>query len=238
MPQPLAVIIGGSGGIGRAIAHHLSEKNYRVVITSRVQTRAEQVALAINEQGGEAYAIPLDVTNSASIIRVAKQIHDELGPIDALIHAYGKGVIQATTDVKAELAHEVLNTNVLGSFWVTQAFIEHMNPEHARMIYFPGTMGKYIMRNSALYSASKFAIQGMVKGWVEEYKRTKTQFSLLYLGGVDTPFWDDEDVQMRVKKEAMLNPDVIARVVGNLMALPSSHVVNEIVLQPESHQLV
>ncbi len=238
MSQPLAVIIGGSGGIGRAIAHHLSEKNYRIVITSRVQTRAEQVALAINEQGGEAYAIPLDVTNSTSIIRVAKQIHDELGPIDALIHAYGKGVIQATTDVKAELAHEVLNTNVLGSYWVTQAFIEHMNAEHARMIYFPGTMGKYIMRNSALYSASKFAIQGMVKGWVEEYKRTKTQFSLLYLGGVDTPFWDDEDVQMRVKKEAMLNPDVIARVVGNLLALPSSHVVNEIVLQPESHQLV
>jgi 3-oxoacyl-[acyl-carrier protein] reductase len=238
MSQPLAVIIGGSGGIGRAIAHHLSEKNYRIVITSRVQTRAEQVALAINEQGGEAYAIPLDVTNSASIIRVAKQIHDELGPIDALIHAYGKGVIQATTDVKAELALEVLNTNVLGSYWVTQAFIEHMNAEHARMIYFPGTMGKYIMRNSALYSASKFAIQGMVKGWVEEYKRTKTQFSLLYLGGVDTPFWDDEDVQMRVKKEAMLNPDVIAGVVGNLLALPSSHVINEIVLQPESHQLV
>ena len=238
MSNPLAVIIGGSGGIGNAITHHLSEKNYRIVITSRDQARAEQVALSINEKGGEAYAIPLDVTNVTSLSRVADQIHEELGTVDALIHAYGKGVIQASTDIHPNVAVEVVNTNVLGSFLATQAFMAHMNPEHARMIYFPGTMGKYIMRNSALYSATKFALQGMVKGLVEEFKRSNTQFSLLYLGGVDTPFWDDEDVQMKVKKEAMLMPEVIAKVVGNILGLPPSHVVNELVIQPNSHQLV
>ena len=123
--------------------------------------------------------------------------------------------------ISAELAVQVINTNVLGTFLSTQAFLEYMNTEHARMFYFPGTMGKFIMRNSALYSATKFAIQGMVKGLVEEYKRSKTQFSLLYLGGVNTPFWDDEDIQMKVKK-AMLNPSVIANVVGNILKLPST----------------
>jgi NADP-dependent 3-hydroxy acid dehydrogenase YdfG len=78
----------------------------------------------------------------------------------------------------------------------------------------------------------------MVKGLVEEFKRSNTQFSLLYLGGVDTPFWDDEDVQMKVKKEAMLMPEVIAKVVGNVLGLPPSHVINELVIQPNSHQLV
>jgi NADP-dependent 3-hydroxy acid dehydrogenase YdfG len=55
---------------------------------------------------------------------------------------------------------------------------------------------------------------------------------------VDTPFWDDEDVQMKVKKEAMLNSAVIAKVVGNILGLPPTHVVNEMVIQPNSHQLV
>ena len=151
---------------------------------------------------------------------------------------YLKDGYQASADINPKLAAQVVQTNVLGTFLATQAFLGHMNTEHARMIYFPGTMGKYIMRNSALYSATKFAIQGMVKGLVEEHKRSNTQFSLLYLGGVDTPFWDDEDVQMKVKKEAMLNPAVIAKVVGNILGLPSTHVVNEMVIQPNSHQLV
>ena len=239
MSKPIAVLLGGSGGLGEAIAHHLFEvHNYKIVITSRDQAKAETIAGNINQKGGEAYAIPVNVTNAAALTQVAAQIHRELGPVDALIHAYGKGVIQASAEINPELAAQVVHTNVLGTFLATQAFLGHMNTEHARMIYFPGTMGKYIMRNSALYSATKFAIQGMVKGLVEEHKRSNTQFSLLYLGGVDTPFWDDEDVQMKVKKEAMLNPAVIAKVVGNILGLPSTHVVNEMVIQPNSHQLV
>ena len=239
MTKPIAVILGGSGGLGEAISHHLFEAhNYRIVVTSRHQPKAEKIAGEINQKGGEAYAIPVNVSNANTLAQVAAQIKRELGPIDALVHAYGKGVIQASTDINPDLAAEVINTNVLGTFLATQAFLEHMNPEHARMIYFPGTMGKYIMRNSALYSATKFAIQGMIKGLVEEHKRSKTQFSLLYLGGVNTPFWDDEDVHMKVKKEAMLNPSVIAKVVGNILELPPTHVVNEMVIQPNSHQLV
>ena len=179
MSKQIAVILGGSGGLGEAIAHHLFElHDYRIVISSRDQTKAETIASQINQKGGEAYAIPVNVTNAGTLAQVAAQIYRELGPIDALIHAYGKGVIQASANINPELAVQVINTNVLGTFLSTQAFLEYMNTEHARMIYFPGTMGKFIMRNSALYSATKFAIQGMVKGLVEEYKRSKTQFSL------------------------------------------------------------
>ena len=163
MSKQIAVILGGSGGLGEAIAHHLFElHDYRIVISSRDQTKAETIASQINQKGGEAYAIPVNVTNAGTLAQVAAQIKRELGPIDALVHAYGKGVIQASTDINPDLAAEVINTNVQAFFGYSS--ISDMNPEHARMIYFPGTMGKYIMRNSALYSATKFAIQGMIKG--------------------------------------------------------------------------
>jgi short-subunit dehydrogenase len=103
---------------------------------------------------------------------------------------------------------------------------------------FPGTMGKFIMRNSSVYSASKFAIQGFTKALTEELKRDQITFTLFYLGGVDTPFWDDERVQMRVKKEAMLSTEAVANTVVATLSLPGSAVVNEVVMQPQSHQLV
>ena len=55
MSKPIAVILGGSGGLGEAIAHHLFEvQNYKIVITSRDQAKAETIAGEINQQGGEA----------------------------------------------------------------------------------------------------------------------------------------------------------------------------------------
>ena len=119
----------GSGGLGEAISHHLFEAhNYRIVVTSRHQPKAEKIAGEINQKGGEAYAIPVNVSNANTLAQVAAQIKRELGPIDALVHAYGKGVIQASTDINPDLAAEVINTNVLGTFLATQAFLEHMNP--------------------------------------------------------------------------------------------------------------
>ena len=57
MSKQIAVILGGSGGLGEAIAHHLFElHDYRIVISSRDQTKAETIASQINQKGGEAYA--------------------------------------------------------------------------------------------------------------------------------------------------------------------------------------
>ena len=110
MSKPIAVILGGSGGLGEAIAHHLFEvQNYKIVITSRDQAKAETIAGEINQKGGEAYAIPVNVTNAGALAQVADQIHRELGPVDALIHAYGKGVIQASADINPKLIEKLRN---------------------------------------------------------------------------------------------------------------------------------
>ena len=94
------------------------------------------------------------------------------------------------------------------------------------------------MKNSSVYAATKFALTGFTKALVEEAKRTGIKFSLLHLGGVNTEFWDDERVNMRVKKEAMLSTDEVAKAVYYAVNQPSGSVMNEVVIQPESHQLV
>lgn len=110
--------------------------------------------------------------------------------------------------------------------------------EPTNVVFFPGTMGKYVMKNASVYSASKFAIQGFVKSLIEEQRRGKIKYSLFYLGGVDTAFWEDDRVDMKVKKEMMLTPEEVAEAVYYGVNQPSGSVMNEVVIQPESHQLV
>ncbi len=237
MKNKIVLVVGGTGGIGTAIAQDLSSKGARVIIAGRNRTKAEEVAQDLNANGGDAYAIDVDVTNPASVKNLADQVSTGLGKIDILVNAFGQGIIQPIKDINPNDAKEVIDVNVFGTILVTQVMLPYLN-EGAHVLMFPGTMGKFIMRNSSVYSASKFAIQGFTKALTEELKRDKVNFTLFYLGGVDTPFWDDERVQMRVKKEAMLTPEAVAETVAATISLPGSAVVNEVVMQPESHQLV
>lgn len=239
MKDKLVLIVGGSGGIGSAVAKLFAKGGARIVLAARNKSKAEQVAKNINDDGGEAYAIEVDVTKEESVTKMTDEIRNELGPVHVLINAFGQGLIQPFMEIEPKDAKEIIDTNVYGTFLVTQAVGKIMDKEaDTSVIMFPGTMGKYVMKNASVYAASKFAIQGFTKALIEEQRREKTKFTLLYLGGVDTPFWDDERVNMRVKKDMMLSPEEVAKAVYYAVNQPSGSVMNEMVIQPESHQLV
>jgi short-subunit dehydrogenase len=239
MKDKIVLIVGGSGGIGSATAKKFAKEGSKVVLAARNKSKAEEVAKEINDSGGEAFAIEVEATNHSSVETMAKEIEENLGKIDVLINAFGQGLIQPFMDINPKDAKEVIEVNVFGTFLVTQTVMKHMNTEDStNVVFFPGTMGKYVMKNASVYAASKFAIQGFVKSLIEEQRRGKTKYSLLYLGGVDTPFWDDQRVDMRVKKEMMLTPTEVAESVYHAVNQPSGSVMNEMVIQPESHQLV
>ncbi|MEX0723177.1 MAG: SDR family oxidoreductase [Gracilimonas sp.] len=239
MKGKIVLIVGGSGGIGSAVAKKLGAEGAKVVLAARNKSKAEEVAKEINDKGGEAFAIETDVTDQSAVGRMASEIENQLGKIDVLINAFGQGIIQPFMDIDPKDAKEIIDVNVYGTFLVTQTVMKHMKEdEPISVVMFPGTMGKYVMKNASVYAASKFAIQGFTKALIEEQRRGKIKFSLLYLGGVDTPFWDDERVNMKVKKEMMLTPEEVADAVFYAVNQPSGSVLNEVVIQPESHQLV
>ncbi|MCP9290585.1 SDR family oxidoreductase [Gracilimonas sediminicola] len=239
MENKIVLIVGGSGGIGSATAKRFAKENAKVILASRNKANVEKVAKDINDNGGEAFAIEVDATDEASVKKMTEEIANQLGKIDVLINAFGQGIIQPFMDINPADAKEIIDTNVYGTFLVTQTVMKNMKEdERTSVVMFPGTMGKYVMKNASVYAASKFAIQGFTKALVEEQRRGNTRFSLLYLGGVDTPFWDDDRVNMKVKKDMMLTPDEVAEAVFYAVNQPSGSVMNEVVIQPESHQLV
>lgn len=239
MNKKVVFIVGGSGGIGKACAALFAKGGAKVVLGARNVEKAELVAKQINGNGGEAYVTKIDVTDLASISDAAADIKKDLGGIDVLVNAFGVGNIQPLLDINPKTAREVIETNVYGTFLVTQTVVRYMaEAKKGSIIMFPGILGKAVMKNSSLYSATKFAVTGFTKALVEENRRSNIKFSLLYLGGVATEFWDNPNIDMRVQKDKMLSPEEVAKAVYYAASQPANSVLNEIVIQPDSHQMV
>jgi NADP-dependent 3-hydroxy acid dehydrogenase YdfG len=239
MEDQVVLIVGGSGGIGQASADLFAKAGAKVVLAARDKEKAEEKAKEINDSGGEAFVIEVDVTDHSSVSAMANDVYEDLGQIDVLVNAFGTGIIQPILDIKPDHAKELFDVNVYGTFIVTQAVMRYMAKEKkGRVIMFPGILGKAVMKNTSVYSASKFAISGFTKALVEEQRRGEVKFSLLYLGGVDTDFWDNPNVDMRVQKDKMLTTEEVAKAVYYAASQPGQSVLNEIVIQPESHQMV
>lgn len=239
MKDKIVLIVGGSGGIGSACGRVFAKAGAKVVLAARNQDKAEEVAKEINDSGGDAYVIGVDVTDLASVSKMAREVTEDLGAIDVLVNAFGMAVIQPLLDIKPDDAKEMLDVNVYGTFLVTQTVVRYMATEgKGRVIMFPGSVGKYPMKNSSVYSASKFAVTGFTKSLVEEHKRSGVKFTLMHLGGVDTPMWDSDTVDMRVQTDKMLTPEEVAKSVYYAANQPEGSVLNEITIQPESHQMV
>jgi len=236
MQDQVILIVGGSGGIGSASAELLARTGASIVLAARDTEKAEATAAIINGSGGNVFVIPVDVTDLASVTHMVQTVHSEFGRIDVLINAFGLGAIKPLLDIQPKDAKQVIDVNVYGTFLVTQTVMRVMETaKQGTVIMFPGILGKAVMKNSSLYSATKYAITGFTKALIEENRRNRIKFALFYLGGVDTPFWDSPQIDMKVQKDKMLTTQEVAKAVYYAVTQPKGSVLSEIVLQPDSH---
>lgn len=228
------LLIGASGGIGMRLAKLLTGSGAIVFITARNQEKlaaaGEQAGIPSNRQ------FQMDLTNEASVFNTVAAVQSE-GPIDILINAAGIGIIKSMDTLSTEDFIQTLQVNLIGSFWVTKAILPAMKEaKKGLIIHIPGVLGKVPMAGAAAYSASKYGLVGMMQSIREELKRTEIRITNLFLGGVDSPFWDTID--LRVQRDKMVVAEEAAKAIWFLCQQPASGVVSEMVLQPFNHQAI
>lgn len=228
------LLIGASGGIGIRLAKLLTGSGAIVYITGRniekLIAAGEQAGIPQNRQ------FQLDLTSEASIFETIANVQQE-GPIDILINAAGIGIIKSMDTLTTEDFIQTLQVNLIGSFWVTKAILPAMKEaKKGLIIHIPGVLGKVPMAGAAAYSASKYGLVGMMQSIREELKRTEIRITNLFLGGVDSPFWDTID--LRVQRDKMVVAEEAAKAIWFLCQQPASGVVSEMVLQPFNHQAI
>ncbi len=168
MKNQSILIAGGTGDIGRACAEQFLKAGAKVSITGRDQNKLDQLASELRQNGRKVSVIKADVTDSKSVADMVETVIENYGGIDVLVNAFGTGMIQPLHDIDPEQAANVLDVNILGTFLVTQEVTRHMvSAKKGSVIMFPGILGKTVMKNTSIYSASKYAVTGFTKALVE-----------------------------------------------------------------------
>lgn len=229
------LIIGATGGIGAQTAKLVSGSSANVFITGRNRAKLEVVANEANIPLDRLFV--MDITNENSVNETISLILNIIPTIDIVINAAGIGIIKTMETLSAADFIESLQTNLIGSFYLVKAILPSMKlVKKGLIINIPGVLGKVPMAGAAAYSASKYGLVGMMQSIREELKRTEIRITNLFLGGVDSAFWDNID--LKVQREKMINTEEAAKAIWFLCQQPLSGVVSEMVLQPFNHQAI
>ena len=229
------LVVGATGGIGSSLVKLLHQSGASLFISGR---NTEKL-LALSQQIGlsSSCIAAVDITSSTEVEQLAVQVNAEMGTLDILINASGIGIIKPLEQLSLEDFMQSLQTNLVGSFLLVKAFLPAMKEvKKGLIINIPGVLGKVPMAGAAAYSASKYGIVGMMQSIREELKRTEIRITNIFLGGVDSPFW--ETIDLKVQKEKMIREEEAARAIWFLCQQPASGVVSEMVLQPFNHQAI
>ncbi|KTT04774.1 3-oxoacyl-ACP reductase [Pseudomonas oryzihabitans] len=165
--RPIALVTGASQGIGRAVALGLLQDGFRVVLAARRLEPLEALVEEARQQGGEALAIPCDVTDAASVEALFDHIRATYGRLDLLFNNAGVGAPAVPIDeLELDAWHRAVNTNLTGVFLCSRAafaLMREQSPRGGRIIN-NGSISAHTPRPfSAPYTATKHAVAGLTK---------------------------------------------------------------------------
>jgi NAD(P)-dependent dehydrogenase (short-subunit alcohol dehydrogenase family) len=232
------LIVGAGGGIGRRTAELFSEAEVNIVISSRNEHELAELEYKLNTNGNQnVLAIAADAGVEADVKALVVESIEKFGSIDYLVHAAGMGILKPFGDITPADFDNLLHANVRTAFNVLQAVLPQMAAQKfGRVVAIPGILGKAPMMQASGYCAAKYALTGMIKCLAQEYKRHGVRFSLMHFGGVDSSFWDS--IEMKVQRDKMLSVDAAARSIFFAATQEGEGVMSEIILMPESHQII
>ena len=229
------VVAGATGGIGRQLVKMLHQSGAEVFVTGRNQSKLDAL---VSELGlRSTHALALDISDESAMQQLGSKVAAEMGTPDILVNLAGIGIIKSMDNLSLAEFNQSIQTNLVGAFLFVKTFLAPMKENKKGLIVnVPGVLGKVPMAGAAAYSASKYGIVGMMQSVREELKRTEIRITNLFLGGVDSPFWDTID--LKVQKDKMIREEEAARSIWFLCQQPASGVVSEMVLQPFNHQAI
>lgn len=229
------LIAGATGGIGSQTAKLLAASGARLFLAARNADKLASLATSLNLQNDQFLAVKISNPEEVTILK--ERFFSVYPTIEIIINAAGTGVIKPLEELNEEEFLRCIHSNLYGPFLLMKAFLPFMKEtKKGLIINIPGVLGKVPMAGAMAYSASKYGLVGMMQSLREEIKRTEIRITNLFIGGVDTPFWDN--IQLRVQREKMILAEEAARSIWFLCQQPASAVLSEMVIQPFNHQAI
>lgn len=232
----VAVVTGGSSGIGLAVAQGLAAQGARVIAAAR---RAPDGPPHVPEPGAIVQA-RLDVTRDGDVAAFFRV----LGPVDVLVQAAGHGIFAPFVEARVEDLRAMLDVHVVGAFLCARAALVGMQaprlggdapragdprePPRGHIVMVGSAASHRTFPGCALYTAAKDALRGMTRVLIEEARVWNVRVTTVAPGATDTPIWDDKPSFDRTK---MLPAAEVAGAIVDVICRPALS-VEELVLMP------
>lgn len=225
----VALITGGSKGIGYGVAEALLKAGYKVAITSRNQEGADQAAAKL-KGSGDVLALAADVKDLASQERAVQTVIEKWGQVDVLIANAGVGHFAPIDQMDAQTWLDTIDTNLTGVFYSVKATVEHIKKAQGYIITISSLAGTNFFENGAAYNASKFGLTGFTQAIMLDLRKYGVKVSTIMPGSVATYFNDHEPDN---DKDAWkIQPEDLGQLVIDLLKMPARTLPSKIEIRP------
>lgn len=168
----VAVVCGGTSGIGRELALGLADAGADVVATGRREALVDQVAAELESRGRRTVRQPVDASDRSSIDRLRDAVLDRLGRVDILLNAAGQTFRQPTQSVAEADWNRIMDVNVTGTLRACQSFFEALRQSGRGRVINIASLTSYLgFFEVAAYAASKSAVLGLTRNLAVEWAR-------------------------------------------------------------------
>jgi NAD(P)-dependent dehydrogenase (short-subunit alcohol dehydrogenase family) len=170
----IAVVTGGSGGIGSALAKGLAEAGADVVVASRTLEKLEPVAQAIRSLGKRSLAVSVDVTQEQSVKQMVDRVLREFGRIDILVNSAGLAIRYPAEEMPLAEWQKVMDSNARGVFITCQAVGKVMIKQGGgKIVNLSSIRGRFSAAGVIAYTPSKGAVDGLTRTFAFEWAKYK-----------------------------------------------------------------
>jgi 3-oxoacyl-[acyl-carrier protein] reductase len=226
----VAIVTGGSRGIGRSIAAALLAGGARVAISGRSASalKEAEAELAKSEAAGRLLLVQGDVASEQDAGKLINQTVERFGGLDILINNAGIGRFANIADMTTEDWHAIIGTNLTGAFFCTRAALPHLKQRGGGyIINISSLASKNAFAGGGAYCASKAALNSFTETLMLETRHDNIRVSDVLPGSVQTEFNNNTTVA-----DWKLSPDDVARVVVDLLEHPSRSLPSRVELRP------
>ncbi|WP_323174129.1 SDR family NAD(P)-dependent oxidoreductase [Natrialba sp. PRR66] len=237
----VAIVTGASSGIGEATASALAQRGANIVLAARRVDELEALANDIESDGGEALAVPTDVTSEDDIDSLVETTLNEFGSIDVLVNNAGVMLLEPVARADRANFRQMVEVNLLGLMNLTHAVLPVMQDQATgHIVNISSTSGRQATANSSGYNATKFGVNAFTEALRQEVTAEGIRTTIIEPGVVETELKDhipDEGVKEQLEEYVFsgmtaLQSEDIARGVAYAVTQPQHVSVNEMLIRP------
>jgi len=227
----VAIVTGGTRGIGRAIAEDLAGEGFHLTVTARTEKDVQDIASVLEKRGrGEILGMAADVRDPEACEEVVSRTAERFGGLDLLVNNAGVGKFASVDEMSLEDWHTQIDTNLNGVFYLSRAAAPVLKKSSDAWIMNIGSLaGRNTFPGGAAYNASKFGLLGLSEAMMLDLRHDGIRVSLIMPGSVDTSFGDHGEGD---KAGWALTSRDVSRAVLDLLRYPANAHASRIELRP------